>query len=49
MGEGDVREEGGLDSEGESISESIFITKDLLNGLSQFTQKFEASKGPITK
>ena len=49
MGEGDIREEGGLDSDGESISESIFITKDLLNGLSQFTQKFEASKSSFSK
>ena len=49
MGEGDVREEGGLDSEGESISESIFITKDLLNGLSQFTQKIEGSKEQFSK
>jgi hypothetical protein len=49
MGEGDIREEGGIDSDGESISESIFITKDLLNGLSQFTQKFEMSKEPFSK
>ena len=49
MGEGDIREEGGIDSDGESISESIFITKDLLNGLSQFTQKFELSKDQFTK
>ena len=49
MGKGDVREEGGMDSEGESISESIFITKDLLNGLSQFTQKFDVSKEPLSK
>ena len=46
MGEGDVREEGGVDSDGESISESIFITRDLLNGLSQMTLKGEHSAGP---
>jgi hypothetical protein len=49
MGEGDIREEGGMDSDGESISESIFITKDLLDGLSQFTQKFDLSKDQLNK
>ena len=47
MGEGDVREEGGVDSDGDSISESIFITRDLLNGLSQMTSKVDNSKEPV--
>ena len=44
MGEADIREEDALDSDGESISESIFITKDLLDSLSQFPQKSDFVK-----